>query len=81
MKRLLAVLAITAVAAASGALSACATPPAEPGAGEVFYNPMARAGQDQSLDVVSELAGAWSNAAQYAAAPDDLKRTPVAGHP
>ncbi|MGX6646662.1 CpcT/CpeT family chromophore lyase [Maricaulaceae bacterium MS644] len=74
MRRLFAVIV-------AGALSACATPETEPGAGEVFYNPMARAGQDSSLDVVSELAGAWSNAAQYAAAPDDLKRAPAPGHP
>jgi|GEM_PF-1949292 hypothetical protein len=74
-----------AVLAACG-LCACAMPAgAEPGAGagtgEIFYNPMAREGQDSSLDVTTELAGAWSNAGQYAAAPEDLKRPPVVGHP
>lgn len=79
MRRLIASLTI---AAASG-FGACAMPATntEPDAGEIFYNPMARAGQDSSLDIIAELQGAWSNADQYAAAPDALKRAPAAGHP
>ena len=72
------------IAAALG-LSACAsleTPPdAGEDAGEIFYNPVQREALDGGGQVTSMLAGRWSNADQFAFAPEDLKRPPAPGHP
>ncbi|MFW6412642.1 MAG: CpcT/CpeT family chromophore lyase [Oceanicaulis sp.] len=54
-------------------------------AGEVFYNPVARAGEPSERGeagrLVADMAGLWSNQTQYDAAPDALKREPAAGAP
>ncbi|MGJ3232087.1 MAG: chromophore lyase CpcT/CpeT [Oceanicaulis sp.] len=73
------------------ALSGCAAmqdDAAGPDEGEIFYNPVDRVGEaakparrDGGGDAVALLAGAWSNADQYAFAPEDLKRPPAPGRP
>lgn len=67
------------------AAGACETPGlrSASGPGEVFYNPVERLGDrpGAAADAVAMLEGAWSNADQYAFAPDDLKRPPAPGHP
>ncbi|MFW5660282.1 MAG: hypothetical protein ACOC05_02715, partial [Oceanicaulis sp.] len=79
-------LTLTLGLAAAG-LSACATPPEPDGAtpapqaGEIFYNPVERENPGEAGRVTRMLAGAWSNAEQYALAPDDMKRPPAPGRP
>lgn len=67
------------------AAGACETsvPRGEPDAGEVLYNPVERVGErpGAAAEIAAMLEGAWSNADQYAFAPDDLKRPPAPGHP
>jgi len=56
-----------ALAALALALSACATPQSSP---------------DDALSLhAGALVGQWSNAAQWANAPDELRRPPAVGHP
>lgn len=56
-------------------LTACASAQSEPAPA---FEPGRAPAMERQLDW---LTGAWSNAAQYAAAPDALKREPAAGHP
>ncbi|XBQ16664.1 MAG: CpcT/CpeT family chromophore lyase [Oceanicaulis sp.] len=76
-------------------LAACQTAPVDaPEAeaagtarGEVLYNPLERIGEpgrdaySQAALVTGWLDGAWSNEAQYAFTPEEMKREPAAGAP
>jgi hypothetical protein len=69
--------ALAAVFAAALSLAACASSQSEPAPAPAF-----EPGRSPAMEHELEwLTGAWSNAEQYAAAPDALKREPAPGHP